>query len=742
MSEEQKHFSASELAGLPGMPTTERRVLEKAKRELWPSKARAARGGGREYSIACLPAETQLALAEKALSAASAVNSSSSTAGATFSSTRGTATGRDITSALPLSGSTPDPRSESLGRIFESKSEKQKAKARAALEVVTQYHELTARGFKATAAVSAVVTARAISPAKLYGHLARVRGEPRDLWLFLLLPGHAGRTARAEISAEAWEVLKGDYLAKPAKTAKACIERLKDANARGRMGWIVPSDRTLLRRLQAIPRDVKVLARKGREELLKLFPPQQRVKLALASLDIVNGDGYKHKGIWVAFDDGRIARACTWFWADVYSGKILSWRTDETEHTDLVRLSFGDLVATYSIPRAVLQDNTRAAANKTMSGGVRHRYRFKVKDEEPDGVFKLLGVERVMWATPGHGQAKPVERAFGIGGISEYVDKAPEFSGRQDENERYNGRTKPVPLAELQLVIAREVAAMNARIGRRGAIHNGRSWDEVFNESYARIVVRKATEEQRRLWLLCTEPTKVHRNATIVLDAGRMVGEHRANRYWSRELGDHIGRLVAARFDPAKLHEGVHVYTADGRYIAFAECLDPAGFNDQNAARDQARDRSRFMRSTREALQAERRMTAREAGATLGTARAGRSDSTIPAPKAVQGVFRDPLERPRYVPKERSAEERADLAQLERELVADAAAPAVNVHALRSDSDKHAHWKTLDARRAAGERLSDQDEQWWAHWQTQDYYRIAVEAEREFEQGLARQKRA
>jgi hypothetical protein len=720
---------------------TARAIERRATRHAWSYVEETVRGGRkRYYDISFLPPNVQAALAEKVLSAApEAVSSSSSlhAAGATFSSTRGTEAARDVTTARPLSGSTPDPRSESIAAIFDARPEKVKAEASTRLELVQEYHRLLASGFRASAALAAIAHKRAVSEASLSRYLALVRGKPEHLWLQLLCPRYSGRTAVAEISAEAWEVLKGLYLARPAKTAKDCIRQLVDANRCGRKGWTIPSERTLLRRLERLPRDVKVLARKGREALLDLFPPQRRVKTALAALDLVNGDGYKHKGVWVAFDDGRIARAVTWFWADVYSGKILAWRTDETEHTDLVRLAFADVCRNYGIPHGALQDNTRAAANKTMSGGVRHRYRFKVREEEADGVFKLLGVD-VHWATPGHGQAKPIERAFGIGGISECVDKAPEFSGRWDDSEKYNGKTRPVPIAQLRAVIEREVAAMNARTGRRGAIHKGRSWDEVFNDSYARIVVRRAAEEQLRLLLLCTEPTRVHRDSTIVLDAGRLVGEQRANRYWTRDLADHVGRLVAARFDPERLHEGVHVYTADGRYIAFAECLDPAGFNDQNAARDHARDRSRYMRATRQALDAERRMNAREAGATIAAARNGSTAPTsIPAPAAIEGLFRQPLERPRYAPQERTEAERAELARIEHEI---ASAPPVNVHELRSDSDKHAHWKALDARRAAGEPLADADEQWWAHWQTQDYYRLAVEADREFEEGLARRR--
>ena len=719
MTQQQKHFSASELAGLPGMPTTKRRVNARASAEQWPCRPRAHNGGGREYPISCLPAATQAALAEKVLSAApGALVPPPAAAGATSSSDAG---------------------AETLARLFDAKPESIKAEARSRLAIVREYHELVGRGFKPAAVIEAVTRDRQISEATLSRYLAAVRGEAEHLWVYALCPNYAGRAAQA-IDAEAWEVLKGDYLRMPPPTAMACINRLREA-ARAK-GWKLPSNRTLLRRLERLPRAVKELARRGRKAAMQLYPAQQRVKAALHALAIVNGDGYAHKRIWVAFEDGEIRRARTWFWQDVYSAKILAWRTDKTEHTDLIRLSFGDLIERFGIPgRAVLLDNTRAAANKTMSGGVRHRFRFKVKDEEPDGVFKLLGIERVMWATPDHGQAKPIERGFGIGGVGEYVDKAPEFTGAGDDSDQYDGRTRAIPISQLEEVIAREVAALNARDGRRGAMQQGRSFDAVFSESYARATIRRATDEQRRLWLLCTEPVKVHRDATITLDAGRMVGEHRANRYWNSALLDYAGRMVAARFDPARLHEGVHLYSVDGRYIGFGDCVDPAGFDDQTAARDHARDRKTFMRSTRVALDAERRMNARQAATTLQARNVGgAADSSIPAPKVVRAEFRDPLERPRFVPPERSAEERAELERFEAGLAAPA---AVNVLELRSDADKHAYWKALDERRAAGEQLLDQELDFWTHWQTQDYFRIAREAEAEFERLLeARQASA
>lgn len=55
-------FTARELAGTIGLPATVQGVNHRARREGWPARRRKGRGGGREYPLEALPAETRLAL--------------------------------------------------------------------------------------------------------------------------------------------------------------------------------------------------------------------------------------------------------------------------------------------------------------------------------------------------------------------------------------------------------------------------------------------------------------------------------------------------------------------------------------------------------------------------------------------------------------------------------------------------------------------------------------------------------
>jgi putative transposase len=55
-------LTARDLAGLPGMPTSEMRTRVKLNKQGVPSRPRAGRGGGQEYDCSVLPAETRTAL--------------------------------------------------------------------------------------------------------------------------------------------------------------------------------------------------------------------------------------------------------------------------------------------------------------------------------------------------------------------------------------------------------------------------------------------------------------------------------------------------------------------------------------------------------------------------------------------------------------------------------------------------------------------------------------------------------
>lgn len=490
----------------------------------------------------------------------------------------------------------------------------------------------------------------------------------RSDWLAALADIYTGAAVRAECSDDAWAFFKADYLRLEKPGLQACYSRLLRAGAE--RGWQIPDDHTLLRRLKRdVPRSTFVFLRDGEQALARMFPHYERSVRDLHAMQWINGDGYQHN-VFVRWPDGSVERPRTWFWQDVMSRKILAWRVDQTENADLIRASFSDVLS-YGVPEHVTIDNTRAAANKWMTGGVRHRYRFKVKEDDPLGIFPMFGC-KVHWTSVfngrGHGQAKPIERAFGVGGMGEVVDKHPTFKGAYTgpnpnaKPENYGSAT--VKLDTFVRVLAAEIAAWNAQENRRTELGEGKySFNQVFERSYATAPITKATEEQRQLCLLCAEAVRVQRDMTVTLSAGAIIGEGRdgRNRYSSAHLEAYVGEKVVIRFDPQELHSHVFAYTLQGGYIGQLNCLEAVGFGDTEAARERVRARNQMLRAVKAAAKAEMRMTAIEAGELL-------PDGPAPAvpDSSVVRMFR-PAAPPRREPTPLTEEQQA----IQDELIAE-----------------------------------------------------------------------
>lgn len=614
----QDWYRPDEIAGLPGCPGTVQGVHDKARREGWERQRRKGqRGGGFEYAFASLPVETQAALLE-----------------------------RERQKEQPRVTRPSAPRGpvdrESLWNAFERKPQNMKDEAARRLSALQGVERLVQAGTGRSRAIEEVAKVYGESRATLYRWQKATKGVDRSDWLAVLAPNYTGRTARSECSTEAWEFFKAQYLRAEAPSVAACYEWTRQAA--DEHGWTWPPLRTINRWVNEIPRTVRVLKREGELAMLNLYPSQQRTVADLYAMYWINGDGYQHN-VFVRMPDGTVARPKTWFWQDIYSRRVVGYRTDRTEHSDMIRLALGDVVERYGIPEHATIDNTRAAANKWMTAGVRNRYRFKVRDEDPLGLMPQLGID-VHWTSvhkgKGHGQAKPVERTFGVGGFGEYVDKHPKFAGAYTgpnvmaKPENYQETT--VPWETFLEVLAECVQRWNAKEGRRTEICAGeQSFDRAFQESYERNAhrIRRATEAQRRMWLLAAEAVTVQRDGTVALNVGG--GPQGKNRYGCDALIEHTGRKVVVRFDPDHLHESVHLYQPDGRYIGEAECIHAAGFGDTTAGREWRRLRKQRLQSSKQAAEAEVRMTAVESAEYLPQPEP--EDDAAPQTNVVRGTF-------------------------------------------------------------------------------------------------------
>ena len=576
-----------EAAGMLGV--TERSARRIAERSGWLDAARQwplaqdgiwrrrkGKGGGVEISSAALPAEAQLRL-EMAPAIAAILS--------------------PPTDLPVVEDELHDglERSE-IARQYDAQPEHRKAEAAKRAELLLAIERLAASGVARCTAFAMVSAESRVAERTLRLWRGRVDGVERPDWRYHLVSRHVGSKGREiELPPDAWDFIRADWLRVECPPFESCWRRLERAAAAH--GWALPSKKTVERRLLALPQSVKVAGRKGMDALKTLYPAQQRDRSMFHALQAVNVDGHKWD-VWVRWPDGHVGRPMMVAFQDLYSGKLLSWRIDRTENRAAVQLAVGDLVTTYGVPDACWLDNGRAFASKWITGGTPTRYRFKPKEEDPAGILTTLGVE-IHWTTPYSGQSKPIERAFRdfCGDISKDPRFAGAWTGNTVANKPENYGSKAVPLDTFLAVVAEGITLHNARPGRRTDVCKGRSFDDVFAESYRAAPIRRATEEQRRLWLLAAEGIRSRRDGSIELFD---------NRYWTEQLVDHAQHKLIVRFDPQALQTEVHVYRLDGSYLCSAPVIEAVGFADVEAARRHAQQRGAWLRAQKAMLDAER----------------------------------------------------------------------------------------------------------------------------------------
>lgn len=687
-------------ANLPDLPRARQALQRKAERDAWQSdpafaRRRQGRGGGWEYHWSILPTRAKRALM-----------------------------------SMPT-GEKAEPQKKSADWAwYDALPEKDKATAQERLNIIEIVRVMIQGGASKDFAVNDIAGLKGVSPRTVYNWLAAVEGVDDSDRLPFLAPRHRFAAnvepSKDEITGRFMDVLKADYLRLERPSFTSCYERARlicEAE-----GASVLTERTARRRLTSeVSRVSIVFAREGEHGLAKCFPPQIRDRSSMVAMEGVNADCHKMDVFVRWAPDEKPSRAQIVGFQDIFSGKILSWRVDTSPNKVAVMAAFGDLIEHYGIPSHCLFDNGREFANKWLTGGAPTRFRFKIREDDPLGVLTQLGI-KIHWATPGHGQAKPIERAFRD--FADYIAKDPRFSGAYTGNkpdakpEDYGSRA--IDIEDFIAVVDEGVKRHNARLGRRSDTVLGASFDEAFEKSYATAKIRKASEEQRRLWLMGAEPRQLHKN-----DGG--VTLH-GNRYWSAWMNEYAGQKIIARFDPEDLHSGLYIYALDGAFLGMAACLEKVGFFDVTGAKEHSRKVAQIKRTERKLLAQHRTLKPSE----LGEALAGIApeEPAKPDAKVVQLVKGD--QRPtaaRIVRKtqdvEPSAEEKAEVLAFQRKVQMDReAAEAAEIQ--ETEEDRFLRALDLERRSEAGERLGEAETRWLNKYQGTAEYRGQLRMRKSF----------
>ena len=607
MAELKSYYSAQELVelNLEILPKTKKAILTMAKREGWKSQDRQGKGGGFEFAVKSMPEDVQAEIVVKL--------------------------GKSAVKNLPVLAEESAPvDAQLLWATYEQGTAKQQQKAQMKLGIMFAVAELVNGGVKILDALALVCHKhnqdgeKTVTVSAIKSWWYQIKDADRSLWLPLLMDSYDAHSESREatFTPEAWAFFRADYFRNERPQFGSCYERLKRAASAN--GWVIPSPSSIKRKiLREIPKTHQTYLRDGTYALSRMYPSLIRTVAGIEAMEWVNGDGYKHN-VWVRWHNGHIIRPKTWLWQDVRTRKILAYRCDESENTNMIRLALLDVVNKYGIPKHLTIDNTKAAANKKMTGGVKNRYRFKVREDEVQGIIPALGIQ-LHWTTVrygrGRGQAKPIERAFSHGGLGELVDKHPLLAGYHagdnalDKPDNYQGNKAGVDYESFILALEEGIQMFNERQDRATEICQGKlSFNQAFERDYAVAEKRWATPEQLRYLLTLHEEVTLKENGTFTLKAGGEVQGLR-NRYEAYELIGTSHKKVVVRYDPNNLHDAVWVYSLDGNYLAEAHCTVDAAFGDTTAAQDHSRKEREFVRHTQKAAQAAQDMAIQEAAA-------------------------------------------------------------------------------------------------------------------------------
>jgi putative transposase len=587
----QEWFTAAQLAelNLPGLAASKRGILDTAEREGWAgmtdldgvklARPRKGRGGGTEYHLSLLPEAARAALSK----------------------------------VRPAAAKRAD-RETTLLR-YERLPQGLKDEALRRLVIIQRVEQLQRDGLTKTKAIEYAVGEvirsgqdAAASCRTVNAWFQRILGVEVPDRVAYLAPDYAGRAPKIECHPDLWDAYKTGFLRQEEPTHARIyreVSRLVESH-----GWgPLPSPKYFERRVaREIPENVLIHRRKGAKAARHTFAYADRTREGLYPHRVANLDGHTWD-VWVEWEDGTTGRPVSLAVQDIASGMPLGVRHDRTLNHHQVRLALGDTFRDFGLVERLIMDNGTENQAKQIAGGI-PRMRGKAVEEEPDGLLKILGIQTV-FATPYWGQAKPVERMFRnwAHDLAKSSVFAGAYTGHNTTSRPDNHRSRAIPIAEFERIVATELEFYRDQLGRSGAGMNGRSFRQVYLEGVAAHPPKRLAPEQLRLCMLSSIPRPMdsQSGAVTVLD----------HRYWSPELAALKRQKVVVRFDPADLAKPVYVYSLDGRYLAEAKRVMQGSFDDVAAARAITKARRDYVRATKLQSDAATRMSPGQLAAAL-----------------------------------------------------------------------------------------------------------------------------
>lgn len=428
----------------------------------------------------------------------------------------------------------PEDRDEHWKRYDES-TEKCQARARDSFAALLRFNQLLREGAKKMDAYETIKAELDVSRTTLNEWQQAVDGLDQSDWLPALTPDLSGRTnaKRADWPGQAWlHFLKG-ALTPGADVATAYKRTAREAEAQG---WgPLPSLSTARNDLKNVDRDVATFIKEGPTALKRLSPTVERDYEAYKLHEVWSMDGRRMdlmvrdtKGEFGP--KGRVFRMWLYGVEDVRSRYFVGYSLGPELNADAVRDALVNAFSKTGLirPEEVQVDNGMEGAAKELTGGASWRRRGKVKDDEIIGLLPFLGIT-VSWATPAHGQTKPIERLFGT--LAGMHETRPEFRGaycghKTDARPEEWDSAKAAPIDLVRKLLTEEIEAYH-RAPHRGHGMNGKSPMAVYTElmNAPGYVPKTITRPQLRRCVLSAIKVTIRQDGSFAIHGARYYSE-------------------------------------------------------------------------------------------------------------------------------------------------------------------------------------------------------------------------
>lgn len=474
---------------------------------------------------------------------------------------------------------------EALHKAYRQAPKQSKARADKLSEAIKEFENMLAVGETKGDAAARIKNSHQINQVTLWRAREAVKGQPRELWEALLLPRYKGRTREAILTAEAWVYIRANWLSTSEPAAHVVI---KEARKIGLVrGWVIPSDKTVIRKLNSIPAPIVLYGRKGKEAFDATFPAAERDFSVYGLHEVWVSDG-RRVDVFCRWPDGSTSRPFIVAWCDMRTRMVLGTRGGLNPSSNLTLASFHAALSHTGIrPKRCLLDNGREYAAKSVTGGQKTRYRFKIKEDEPIGALTRMNI-KADWARPYRGQEKPIESFWKY--IANHLDKLPEFQGAYCGKNTVSkpedfGQDKAIPIEIYAAKLAEVLEEFNHR-PHRGQGMDGKSpiqlYDDLIQAERHKEWPHPTAEHLRLLCLEQRNLTLNNKDASIRFSFPGY-GE---TRYWSEVLADlpivARSKKYAVFYNPEDPDIPVVVYDGE-RLIGEASRIGLVG-NKQDAA--------------------------------------------------------------------------------------------------------------------------------------------------------------